>query len=255
MPEGDTIFRAALTLNRALAGKPVRSFRADVAQIRERDVESLKGQIVKRVESYGKHLLVHFSNGKTLHTHMRMNGAWHIYRPGERWLLPEYLMRVTIDVGDFVAVCFNAPVVRLIPSRSIPKDTQLSELGPDLLNPKGTDVAAIRHRLRSHNDEEIGSVLLNQHVMAGVGNIYKSEILFAERVNPFAKVGELENSVLDRIVVSGQKLLAKARRRSVYRRAGRPCFRCGSPIQMKRQPPHARSTYYCEVCQSGTIRK
>src|SRR5262245_61204617 len=161
MPEGDTILRTARTLHRALAGKMVTRFETVLPRLER---VPLKGRRIERVAAVGKHLVIHFEGGVRLHTHMRMNGSWHVYRVGQRWRRPRGDMRLLIETEDYVAVGFNVPVAEFADAPPV---------GPDLLS-DDFDVAETLRRMREHPDEEIAGVLLNQRVMAGIGNIWKS---------------------------------------------------------------------------------
>src|SRR6185295_10309438 len=162
MPEGDTIFRAAQTLNRALAGKLVTRFESVFpALTRVAEDHPIVGRTIDSVRSQGKHLLMAFSGGLTLRTHMRMTGSWHIYRPGERWQRPVRDMRVLVATSDFVAVGFNVPVAEFLTDRALARHEQLRALGPDLLD-AAFDAADAQARLRARPDEAIGDALLNQ---------------------------------------------------------------------------------------------
>ena len=178
MPEGDTIFRAARTLHRALAGKPVLRFESVFPHLtRVHDNEPITGRTVDGVRAAGKHVLMEFSGGLLLRTHMRMNGSWHIYRPGEAWQRPRRSMRIIVGTEDFVAVGFDIPVAEMIKAKDVPRHDELRKLGPDLLG-EGFDAAEAGRRIRARGASEIADVLLNQRVLAGIGNVYKSEVLF-----------------------------------------------------------------------------
>jgi endonuclease-8 len=252
MPEGDTIHRTAKTLTRALEGKKLVSGKA-------RGVD-LSGLTVSEVEARGKNLLVRFDDGSTLLTHMRMTGAWHIYKPGERWWKPAHLANAVLSTEQYVAVCFNAPVVELLRTRAEARDARLSGLGPDLLL-ADFDVPAAAARLRARTSElELGIAVMTQHAIAGIGNIYKSESLFLSKQSPFTPVSALSDEVLCRVLDTASKLMratVETPRRStrpgggywVYRRRGEACLHCGTQIEMKRQGEQRRSTYYCPECQ------
>ena len=212
------------------------------------------------------------SGDLVLVTHMLMSGSWHIYRAGERWQRPRREMRVVIAVAGFEAVAFNVPVAKFYTARTLERNSAIPKLGPDLLGTQfATDEA--RTRLMAHGDEEIANVLLNQRVMAGLGNVYKSEVLFACGVHPFRLVSTLRCGVrlhsrtcedISRSECEGHE----GRRNGdlhrpapydacgrsgcasgVYRREGKECRRCGATILMQRQGPGARSTYWCPECQ------
>lgn len=275
MPEGDTIFRTAEVLRAALAGKVVTALRSPLPALAE---AGLPGRRVTAVEPRGKHLLIRFDDGRVLHTHMRMTGSWHVYRPAERWRKPERQARVAIEVEgrpgeagaageSLVAVCFNAPVVQLLTARGAARDRTLATLGPDLLAPDFDPVAA-RQGLRRHDDRPIGEALMAQQALAGIGNIYKSETLFLCGLNPFAPVAALSDADLDALVAKARALLSAnlsgAPRRTVplgrgagrlwvYGRGGEPCRRCGAAVRMRRQGEAARSTYWCPSCQPPPV--
>jgi endonuclease-8 len=274
MPEGDTIFRAARTLHRALAGKPVVGFRTEYAHVAKEDEDApLTGRTVERVESRGKHLLVFFSGDRVLHTHLRMNGSWHIYRPGERWQRAPSHARLVLSTQDFVAVGFDVPVAELLDGAALRRHEALRALGPDLLSPS-FDADEARQRLRAREALEVADALLDQRALAGIGNVYKSEVLFLEKVSPFAPVRALDDATLARLIATARRLmqanvhdgssaqittysgLRRTTGRSdpsarlwVYGRGGAPCRRCGTPVECRAQGPHARLTYFCPTCQ------
>ena len=278
MPEGDTIFRAARTLHRALAGKPVVRFESVLpALTRVHEDHRLTGRTIETVQSVGKHLLMRFSGELVLRTHMRMNGSWHIYRPGEPWRRPRQEMRVVVATEEFEAVGFNIPTAEFIAGRNLKRHEELRSLGPDLLGETFDAVVALeRARARPMAAKtEIGDLLLNQRVMAGVGNVYKSEVLFACGVNPFTLVADVTDDELRRLIDTARRLLLvnvnsglapmttytgyrrttrrndPAERLCVYGRARLPCRRCGTAILVKPQGPDARLTYWCPKCQES----
>jgi endonuclease-8 len=210
----------------------------------------LVGQRVSGVEARGKHLLMRFERGAVLHTHMRMTGSWHLYREGSRWQRPAHRARAVVTAEGVVAVCFDAPTVELVPPAQEPP---LAALGPDVIAPD-FDVAEGRRRLRSRPEREIGAALLDQGAVAGIGNIHKSEALFACRQNPFTPVSALDDATLDRLLRTAARrmrdsVLARPRVTSVYGRAHRPCRRCGDLIERVHQGSPRRSTYFCPRCQ------
>jgi len=254
MPEGDTIVRAARALNAALAGRKVVRFETVLPRLARVDDETpLTGRTVENVTAAGKHLVIRFSGDLTLRTHLRMNGSWHVYRAGQRWRKRRADMRLLIATNDFVAVGFNIPVAEFRSERDRVGQPELRRLGPDLLGPR-FDAAEVIGRMGAHADEDIAEVLLNQRVLAGIGNIYKSEVLFACGVNPFARTGDLGEARLRRIITRGQAMLRQGAERramfAVYGRGGQPCRRCGTAIAWRRQGRDARSTYWCPRCQT-----
>jgi len=265
MPEGDTIFRAARTLHAALAGRVVTSFETGLATLdRVNQDTPLGGRTVERVRSIGKHLLMEFSGDLVLRTHMRMNGSWHVYRPGEGWRRPRSAMRIVVATDAWVAVAFDVPVAEFLTSRDLARHRELNALGPDVLD-DGFSPGAALERLRSRHDEPIADALLNQRVMAGVGNVFKSEALFVAGVDPFRPVSTLTDEELTRVIEAAQSLLRAnvfrggrrttrmmdpAARLWVYARTGRPCRRCGTAIASRKQSVDARGTYWCPRCQA-----
>ena len=240
MPEGDTIFRIARTLDAAMAGKVVTRFETVFPKLERGDI---KGRTVQRVRSVGKNLIFDFSGDLTLRTHLRMNGSWHLYRAGERWRKARDDMRIVIATEEFEAVGFNIPVAELNSEPSV---------GPDLLG-ETLDVDEAARRIRAREGEEIGNVLMNQQVVAGIGNIYKSEVLYVCGVNPFTPVESLDDVALQRIVNKGRAILLRSTRErprfQVYERRGEPCRKCGTRIEYRKQGPDVRGTYWCPKCQ------
>src|SRR3979411_2525631 len=177
MPEGDSIFRAAQAMQRALAGRRVLRFETVFpALARVDDDHPIAGRTIESVTARGKHLLFAFSGDLVLHTHMRMNGSWHLYRPDDRWQRPARDMRVLVETAEAVAVGFNVPIAELLSSREMSRHKELRALGPDLLGAEFDRDEAIR-RLRDRKGDSIGDALLNQRVLSGIGNMFKSEIL------------------------------------------------------------------------------
>ena len=274
MPEGDTIFRAAATLAQAIEGETVTAFASRVGQVRARLPNRLVGQRIAAVEPRGKHLLIWFSpSDLALHTHLRMNGSWHLYRAGERWRKDEHLARAVIEVEGWQAVCFSAPVCQLLSRREVDEHPSIAALGPDALDER-TDLSEARRRLDARAEWTIAEALLDQRVLAGVGNVYKCEVLFIHRVDPWALVGDVAPHVRDELLATSERLLkanvapgsAPGRtttkpeegvgRLYVYGRARRPCPRCSTPISRARQGEQARPTYWCRRCQGpGPARK
>jgi endonuclease-8 len=273
MPEGDTIFRAARTLNRALAGKRVEHFESVLPSLnRIHEDAPLTGRTIESVSARGKHLLMQFSGSLVLRTHMRRNGSWHIYRRGERWQRPRRDMRIVIAAPDYEAVGFNIPVAEFLTLSEVARHDELRELGPDVLSETFDAAEAIR-RLRERPSTSIAGALLNQRVIAGLGNVYKSEVLFMCGVNPLTTVAGVSDEKLLEIVATARRVLAvnvrdgvaamttyagyrRTTRRAdpkerlwVYGRARLPCRRCGTPIRVRKQGADARLTYWCPECQ------
>jgi endonuclease-8 len=276
MPEGDTIFRSARALQLALGGREVTLFETAYAQLASvNDQSPVAGRTVERVESRGKWLLIFFSGDLILTTHMLMSGSWHIYRAGERWKRSRSHMRVVLGAGEMLAVAFDVPIARFHTAHTLERFAGVATLGPDVLgNRFPADEAGVR--LLAQGSEEVGNVLLNQRVLAGVGNVFKSEICFACGVNPFRTVETLSKQEVECLMETARRFLAAnvadgardgivtytggrrttgssnpAARLWVYRRSGLECRRCGTKIVMRKQGLGARSTYWCPECQKA----
>jgi endonuclease-8 len=278
MPEGDTLFRTAAGLRPHLEGRTVIAARTGGPGPVPR-VERVIGATITGVRAAGKNLLIDFDNGLELRTHLRMHGSWHRYPPGAPWRRPAGRARLVLEVPGSVAVCFDAPVVELFERRAEGLHPALSALGPDLLDP-AFDAAEAHRRLRAPERAglEIGVALVDQRALAGIGNVYKSEVLYLERVDPFVRTAELDDTTLDRIVerarallyanvdrTAGPERITTGARRGpggrplgpavhVYGRTGRPCPRCGTPIRSAEQGTELpRTTYWCPACQPPTL--
>jgi endonuclease-8 len=275
MPEGDTIFRSARSLHRALAGKPVTGFRSTYPLLtRFHDDTPLTGQLVDRVESRGKWLLIHFSGGGTMATHMLMSGAWHIYKPGERWQKPPSTARIVLENREYHAIGFNVPVAEMHTPQSLLRDRLIPPPTGDLLR-SDFDAEAALERIMAQANEEIAVVLLDQRVLAGLGNVYKSEVCFAAGLNPFRKVSTLTHVQTAHAIAVARRQLASnvmedspdtivtyrgtGRRTTnhsdpteslwVYGRKGEPCRKCEERIRGRLQGFNARITFWCPRCQ------
>ncbi len=273
MPEGDTIFRAARTLNKALGGKVVTHFESVFPVLNRVDDDTpIAGRTMIAVESRGKHLLMQLSGGLTLRTHMRMVGSWHIYRPGEAWQRPRSQLRVRIDTSDFVAVAFLVHEAEWLREGEEAR-SKLGSLGPDVLGPDFDPAAAVS-RMREHPHEPICDVILDQRVLAGIGNVYKSELLFLVGVNPMTEAARVDANTLHELARLAERHLRAnvhdgagdgivtyrgfrrttgrsdpAERLWVYGRGGQPCRKCGTPIASSSIGRHVRKTYHCPRCQ------
>ncbi|MEZ6128668.1 MAG: DNA-formamidopyrimidine glycosylase family protein [Planctomycetaceae bacterium] len=259
MPEGDTIFRAAGNLRKVLEGQQIQaaSGRPEVG-----DVDALVGRIVTAVEVCGKHLLLHFSGQRVLHSHMGMTGSWHIYRPDDVWHLSQSAAGIQLQTSRFIVVCFAPKILQLVSQQTLSRNSQLQRLGPDILGPKIADDVFLS-RMRTQNVCPVGEAILNQTVVCGIGNVYKSEVLFLECVHPGTRVADLADDCLLQLLNQATFLMKRnldnAVRRTrfrtdaqslwVYGRQGEACLKCGTPIQMMRQGAQARSTYFCPTCQ------
>lgn len=261
MPEGDTIYRAAAALRTALVGHTITDFRAE----RLVGPAPQNGAAVERVESHGKHLEIVFDDGIVLHTHMRMTGSWHLYRPGDKWRKRRHQARVVIETADWVAVAFNAPVVETWRVADQNRHPRAGRRGPDLCNPDA-DLHECAARLFHYDrpDATIAEALLDQRVMSGVGNVYRCEVLWACGIHPWATVGSVpESTCLDLVLTAAGQLRANLSSPvrvtapdvpgglAVYGRNGQRCSRCGDVIRLNKHGEMARLLYWCPGCQTG----
>lgn len=280
MPEGDTVLQTAARLHAALAGRVLTHADLRVPRFATAD---LSGRTVLEVVARGKHLLTRVEGGLTLHSHLRMDGAWRVYAPGERWRGgPAHQIRAVLANSDHTAVGYRLPVLELL--RTSEESSAVGHLGPDLLGPDW-DPGLAADRLLAAPDRPLGAALLDQRNLAGIGNVYKCELCFLARVTPWLPVGALPDGTLLRLVVLAHRILEANRDRPtrtttirserrprpsipaptpsrrpipalrvqeplyVYGRAHRPCLRCGTPIRTADQDD--RPTYWCPACQSG----
>src|SRR5438270_1992286 len=238
MPEGDTIYRTAEALRRRLVGKVVVHAGPSV-------LARLSGTTVTAVEPVGKHLLMRFSDDLVLQSHMRMNGSWHIYSPGERWRKPERLARAVLTTDDTGAVCFTTPAIQLS------REPHAGHLGPDVLAQE-FDLDLVMRRARESGQPTLGELLLDQRVACGVGNVYKCELLWWLRLDPWQAPSTLSDDELRQLYATARAFMrdnlksvagrhfAPYGRPAVHGRRGRPCRRCGSAIQVRAQGEQAR---------------
>ena len=267
MPEGDTVLQTAERLDAALAGRVL--IRSDLRVPRFATAD-LTGRTVSGVTARGKHLLTRIEGGLTLHSHLRMDGAWRLYAPGERWRGgPSHQIRAVLGTDAYTAVGYRLPVLELL--RTQDEDRVVGHLGPDLLGPDWDAGTALRNLL-ADPARPLGEALLDQRNLAGIGNVYKCELCFLARVSPWLAVGELPDATANRLVSAARQLLEVNRNRPVrtttdaaalgirtaprfrerlfvYGRAQRPCLRCGTPIRTAVQDD--RPTYWCPQCQPG----
>ena len=249
MPEGDTLWRTAAALRpRILEHTVRRAWPPPLAR--------LAGRRVLAVDAAGKHLLMRFEGDLTLHSHMRMTGSWHVYAPGQRWRKPERAARAVLEFDDVVAVLFSAPVVELV--RDVA--SRIGHLGPDILAEDFDPVAAVR-QARLSDRLEVGDLLLDQRVCAGIGNIYKCETMWIHDVNPWTPTAAIPDDALAQLYATARRLMLESahgsmgrRRRAVHARSGRPCPRCGTAIATRGQGVLNRVTYYCPTCQGRPTR-
>jgi endonuclease VIII len=269
MPEGDSLFRAAKKLHEALAGQIITRFASPRPELQEREVE---GHRVKLARAHGKHVIIELDDGRALLSHLRMQGSWFV---GQKVSLTERLreklseaprwddedLSLIIETETSLAKLERAAIVELAPLATI--ERRLSGLGPDLLAPD-YDAAAALASLRAHPELSIGEAVMLQSIVAGIGNVYKSETLFLEKVSPFVSVASLDDATLERVLKRARDLMRRntvpgPRRTTfgnfagskywVYDRSGHHCLKCDTKIGMRRQGSTQRSTYFCPECQ------
>ena len=274
MPEGDTIFRAARTLNRALAGQAVTGFETQLPKLARVDYDSgVVGRTVEKVDAHGKWMMMHFSGDLVLLTHMLMSGSWHIYRPGEKWQRPAIDMRIVVKTEQIWAVGFNVPIAEFHTADTLRRREGFKRLGQDVLATDFDPAESVK-RLRENGQLEVGVALLTQSIMAGLGNVFKSEVCFACGVNPFRRIDSLRAEEVDCLVHTARKFLManvtetsndqivtytgmrrttgranSEERLWVYRRRNESCRQCGTPIESRKQGIDARTTFWCPQCQ------
>ena len=252
MPEGDTLFNTALTLRPALLGESLTA-----VNIRARGIYRLRvGDTVRSVEAVGKFLEIVVERGLALRTHLHMTGVWHLYEQGERWRRPRHLARAVLETEAHVAVCFAAPTVEVGPAA----DDRLAHLGPDLCH-ADVDLDAVLERVASSDPStEIAEVLLDQRLAAGIGNVYKNEVLWACEVSPFRPLADVDEPKRRRLYETAaeqlQANLGRWKRQThpkglaVYNRAGQGCYRCFGRIRTIEHGDIGRRTWWCADCQT-----
>jgi endonuclease-8 len=254
VPEGDTIWRSAAALTERVGGLTLKEARPEA-------LARLRGRMLEVVEPRGKHLLMRFSGGWVLHSHMRMTGSWHVYRPGERWRRPERLAKAVLDFEEWVAVCFAAPVLELVRDER----HSVGHLGPDVLADE-FPVEVVVARARAVGPRPLGELLLDQAVCSGIGNVYKCEALWQTGLDPWGSSADLDDGQLGRLfdtartmmrgnigpaaaAAGGMRRFPTSGRPAVHGRRGRPCPRCGAAVRSRQQGEQARWTYWCPRCQ------
>lgn len=256
MAEGDTIHRLARRLRVALAG-PLDSATAPAPDSplrrQSRRLELLAGTRIEAARAHGKHLLVHFDGGLVLHSHLGMSGRWEVAVPRARWRRPARAARLLLAAGGEEAAQFGGTILALRTESELRANRRLASLGPDILADDLSVVEAAAS-VRRDRSQTVGEALLDQSRIAGIGNIFKSESCFAAEVDPWRRLAEVDGEELARVVAAARELMSAAvesgrQPRRVYRRAGRPCPRCGTPIRSRGQGDANRTTYWCPGCQ------
>jgi endonuclease-8 len=277
MPEGDTIYRTAVRLRSVMEGKRIETVRGRDPAL---DSSSLSGQQVTAIEARGKHLLIHTSGQQTIHSHMGMTGSWHLYQRGQAWQKPEKWAALVLELQTMengppqqngptvpdpsVVVCFSPKTLELLSATGLRRHPYLGRLGPDILSTQ-FEPAKLVPRFRRHNCVPIGEAVMNQTIVCGIGNIYKSEVLFLRHLDPFCHVKTLSDEQITELLATARRLMRRnlgghlrqtrftgdGARLWVYGRSGQRCFECGHRIQTRRQGSLGRITFWCPNCQTG----
>jgi endonuclease-8 len=254
--EGDSILRIARRMESALAGSRVSVRTPGPRRPTGLAPSRLDGRVLERVESHGKHLLLHFEDRLVLHSHMGMRGTWQLYREGARWRRPRSQAWIALAGNGAEAVNFSGSTMRIATEAQLGRDPRLARLGPDALA-DDFDPEAVIGRMRAIAPEiELGQALLGQRLVAGIGNIFKSEGCFAARIDPNRRLDSLSDEELREVLGATRGLMLEAvesgrQPHRIYRRAGQPCPRCGEKIRSRAQGDEARTTYWCPGCQTG----
>jgi endonuclease VIII len=251
--EGDTILRAARRFEATLVGETVAAT-APNPRGKAAAIERLDGRTLEGVEARGKHLLLDFGD-LSLHSHLGMSGGWHFYRPRARWRRPRSSAWAVLSGGEWDAVQFGGPTLRVMPTPRLRRDPQLTRLGPDILAEEfdfDTAIAA----MRADPTRGLGDALLDQHLVAGIGNIFKSEACFAVRVDPWRQIDDLGDEDLRAVLVAARRQMQSAvetggrHRFQIYKRRQDACPSCRGPISSRGQGDANRTTYWCPRCQA-----
>jgi endonuclease-8 len=280
MPEGDTIYRTAVRLRAAMEGKRIQAARGRDPALA---TSPLCGRQVTAIEARGKHLLMHTSGEQTIHSHMGMTGSWHLYARGQAWRKPAKWAALVLEMQPggksertsqrdqvpepTVIVCFSPKTLELLSATGLRRHPYLGRLGPDILA-TGFESAAIVPRFRVHNHVPIGEAVMNQTILCGIGNIYKSEVLFLCGIDPLCRVAGLSDQQLTELVTRARNLMRRnlgghlrqtrftgdGSRFWAYGRGGRRCLKCGHPIRTRRQGNLGRITFWCPQCQPAQDR-
>jgi len=250
--EGDTILRLARRFEATLLGETVEAS-APNPRGKAARIEQLDGRTLEGVESRGKHLLLDFGE-LSLHSHLGMSGGWHFYRPGSRWRRPRSSAWAVLSNGAWEAVQFGGPTLQVSPTARLRRNPQLTRLGPDILA-EGFDQDAVIAAMRADPTRGLGDALLDQHLVAGIGNIFKSEACFAARVDPWRRIGDLDDEELRTVLTAAREQMLSAVERGdrhqfrIYKRRQSVCPSCRGPVSSRGQGDANRTTYWCPRCQ------
>jgi len=258
VPEGDTIHMAARRIGGALLGAQIEAIETPQARhARDRWPERLAGRAVRSVDAHGKHLFIRFDGDLTLHSHLRMTGAWGVHRRGERWRRSPRRAWLVLRTPEHEVVEFDGPVLELMTDSRTRFDRRLAQLGPDILGAE-LDEGAFLRRLRDDDGTRgIGDALLDQRNIAGIGNMWKSESCFLALLDPWRRVDDVSDDEALRVVRVLRPLMQESVERGgrrpepvhVFERAGLPCRRCETPVRARGQGDDNRTTFWCPACQ------
>jgi endonuclease-8 len=257
MPEGDTIHHAAARIRTVLAGRVPQEILTPHPRHRfDRWPERLAGRAVRSVDAHGKHLFLRFEGELTLHSHLRMSGAWEVGRAGERRRRARSRAWLLLRCQEWEVVEFDGPLLELMSDSRSRTDPRLAGLGQDVLGESFDDRLFLRRLREDDPTRTVGDALLNQRTLAGIGNVWKAESCFAAAIDPWRPLGEVRDEEALALVGFAREQMRRsvrdglrARPRAVYGRAGLPCPRCGSAVRRRGQGDDNRVTYWCPTCQ------
>lgn len=254
MAEGDSIVRMARKIEKAFAGREVVAAEAPNPRSPLRSAaDRLVGEGLARTETHGKHLMLHLTGGLVLHAHMGMSGGWHVYLPRQRWRKPRHSAWLVIDLGGVEVAEFGGPTLRLVRPTELRRDSRLALLGPDILGGPEA-VAAASANLAAAGPMQLGVALLNQRLVAGIGNIFKSEACFEACLDPWRAIETFERGEIDDLLEIAAEQMERGvetgrRPGRIYRKSRERCPRCGGRIRSRGQGDDNRTTYWCPDCQ------
>jgi len=257
VPEGDTLHHAAKRVGAALVGSEIVSLETPHPRHRmDRWPERLAGRGVRQVDAHGKHLFVRFDGDLTLHSHLRMTGRWSVYRPGQRWTRSPRRAWLVVRTAEHEVVQFDGPALELMTDSRTRFDLRLAALGPDIVAADFDEADALRRLREDDPTRGIGDALLDQRILAGIGNLWKSEACFLAGVDPWRPSGDVGDAEVLEILRGVRPLMQHSAREGyqtrepqVFERSGRPCHRCGTRVRARGQGDDNRTTFWCPGCQ------
>jgi endonuclease-8 len=265
MPEGDTIHNAAKRVGAALVGRDIRSIETPHPRHgKDRWPEKLAASGVRSVDARGKHLFVRFDNGLTLHSHLRMGGAWGVYPRGGRWHRSHRNAWLVIRTDDHEVVQFGGPVLELVTDSRTRFDRRLALLGTDIISDDFDEDAYLRRLRENDPTRGVGDALLDQRIVAGIGNVWKNEACFFAGVSPWRRIGDISDDEALELVRCIREPMQRSAERGgkiitywgqggghnwVHGREGMPCRKCGTTVRMRGQGDDNRNTFWCPACE------